>query len=90
VEQHLAWLADRFGEQVLPGRVMLPTDEFSPGAHRGDDAAVRRVFAGSSARTWASWRRGSTSRTAWARYVDANPRAYPAKGPKYLQAGGRT
>ncbi|MFD0597578.1 hypothetical protein ACFQZ4_39190 [Catellatospora coxensis] len=41
----MGWLADEFGENRLRGRVILPTDEFFPGAYTGSEVDVRRVFA---------------------------------------------
>lgn len=45
VEESMGWLIAEFGENRLHGPVILPTDEFFPGAYTGSEAEVRRVFA---------------------------------------------
>ena len=43
IEKSLSWLRDEFGEDVLNGPVMLPTDEFFPGEYAGHEHDVRAV-----------------------------------------------
>jgi hypothetical protein len=44
IEQSIDWFGTQFGRQRLHGAVILPTDEFFPGAYQGSRADVRRVL----------------------------------------------
>ncbi|GAA2383825.1 hypothetical protein Cme02nite_69960 [Catellatospora methionotrophica] len=44
VEASLGWLGAEFGANRLHGPVILPTDEFFPGAYAGTESDVRQVF----------------------------------------------
>lgn len=44
IEESLAWLRGQFGDGVLRREVLLPSDEFFPGAYTGSPHDIRRVF----------------------------------------------
>src|SRR5689334_23021580 len=44
IEEQLAFLRGQFGDAVLRGPVLLPTDEYFPGSYTGSPADIRRVF----------------------------------------------
>jgi hypothetical protein len=44
IERSMTWLLSEFGERVLHGEVVLPTDEYFPGTYRGTERDVRGVL----------------------------------------------
>jgi hypothetical protein len=44
IEEQLAFLHGQFGDGILRGPVLLPTDEYFPGSYTGSPADIRRVF----------------------------------------------
>ena len=44
IDESLSWLIREFGEPALRGPVVLPTDEFFPGAYHGSRADVAAVL----------------------------------------------